>query len=218
VNILKSIAGRALCVVCAFVLVACAAPAPRDDSLFKAANPASILILPPLNASPDVDATNAVFAALTQPLSERGYYVFPVALVRETFEQNGLSQAADIHDLPLEKINAIFGADAVMYVTINEYGASIGRLGEVVVSAQASLKSTRTGQTIWSHGASASSAEGQNNQGTGALGLLLTAVIKQIVNTVTDSAYPVATVMTGRLASDIVAGPRLKAAQEKAGQ
>lgn len=206
---------RALIVAAAMGLVACATSTPRDYSLFEAAKPASILILPPLNDSPEIDATAAVFTTLTRPLAEKGYYVFPVALVKETFEQNGLSSAGDIHEVPLNKINDIFGADAVMYVRITEYGASIGRFGDVVVSAEASLKSTKTGETIWTQTATASSAEGQNNQNQGGLlGLLITTVIKQIANTVSDNSYEIAAMTSARLGSSLLAGPRLKASKE----
>ena len=44
-------------------------------------NPTSIVVLPPVNTSPDVKATYSMLAQVTHPLAEAGYYVLPVALV-----------------------------------------------------------------------------------------------------------------------------------------
>ena len=71
------------------LLTGCAAPVKTDYSAFRAAKPASILVLPPLNDSTDVNATFSMLAQSTYPLAESGYYVMPVTLVNETFHQNG---------------------------------------------------------------------------------------------------------------------------------
>lgn len=39
----------------------------------------------------------------TLPLAEAGYYVLPVAMVEETFQQNGLTNANDIRAVSLPK-------------------------------------------------------------------------------------------------------------------
>ena len=110
----------------AIILSACSATAPQpfDYSAFRESKPRSILVLPPLNESPEVKASAGMLASSTQPLAESGYYVFPVAAVAETFKQNGLDNAHDIHQVSLEKLNRIFGADAVLYIKINQYGTS----------------------------------------------------------------------------------------------
>ena len=58
---------------------------PYDYTAFKQSRPASILVIPPLNNSPDVAATYSMLSQVTLPLAEAGYYVFPVSLVDETF-------------------------------------------------------------------------------------------------------------------------------------
>jgi hypothetical protein len=42
-----------------------------------------------------------MLAQATLPLAESGYYVIPVSLASETFKQNGLANAADIHEVPV---------------------------------------------------------------------------------------------------------------------
>ena len=82
----------------------CAGCAPTksvDYSAFKQSHPRSIVVLPPLNESPDVKATYGMLAQVTYPLAEAGYYVLPVALVDETFRQNGVTAPGDIHQIPV---------------------------------------------------------------------------------------------------------------------
>ena len=66
----------------AATLVGCAStpPKPYDYTAYRAANPQSILVLPPLNSSPDVKASNSVWAQAVFPLAESGYYVMPLSL------------------------------------------------------------------------------------------------------------------------------------------
>lgn len=180
-------------------LTGCATAPGQDYTSFKAANPKSILVLPPLNQSPEVQATASVLAHATQPLAEAGYYVMPVTLVTETFRQNGLEMPADIHEVAPQKLQTIFGADTALYIHIVDYGVSYKVIkSEAVVTAQAKLLDLRTGTELWSGQATASSQEG-NNSGGGLAGMLITALVSQVINSVTDASYPVAGVATQRL-------------------
>ncbi|MBV6323910.1 DUF799 domain-containing protein [Duganella violaceipulchra] len=200
---LNRILKLAVCVVPAALIVGCATPkAPYDYTAFKAAKPRSIVVLPPLNNSPEVNAGNSFYAQVTYPLAEAGYYVLPVALVGETFKQNGLTSAADIHAVDAKKLNEIFGADAAMYVTITNYGASYNVLNSVVlVTANAKLVDLKTGKLLWSGTASASNNEGGNSGGGGLIGALVAAAVKQIIASTTDASHPVAGVASARLLS-----------------
>lgn len=200
---LNRILKLAVCLVPAALVVGCATPkAPYDYTAFKAAKPRSIVVLPPLNNSPEVNAGNSFYAQVTYPLAEAGYYVLPVALVGETFKQNGLTSAADIHAVDAQKLNEIFGADAAMYVTITNYGASYNVLNSVVlVTANAKLVDLKTGNLLWTGTASASNNEGGNSGGGGLVGALVAAAVKQIIASTTDASHPVAGVASARLLS-----------------
>ena len=205
----------ALCLAPAVVLIGCASKqASYDYAAFKAAKPRSIVVLPPLNNSPEVNAGNSVYAQVTYPLAEAGYYVLPVAVVGETFKQNGMTDAADIHGLDARKLNEIFGADAGLYLTISRYGSSYTVIDSVtVVSVDAKLVDLKTGALLWQGAASASSNEGNNNSGGGLIGMLVTAAVKQIINSSTDASHPLAGVANVRLLSagvpnGLLYGPR----------
>ncbi|WP_233639706.1 GNA1162 family protein, partial [Achromobacter xylosoxidans] len=103
-----------------------------DYAAFRESKPASILVLPPLNTSVDVAAGAAVLAQATMPLAESGYYVVPVAVMEETFKQNGLTNADEIHELPAARLREIFGADAALYMTVKQYGSSYAVLSSSI--------------------------------------------------------------------------------------
>lgn len=193
----------AACLLPAVLAVGCATKqASYDYTAFKAAKPRSIVVLPPLNNSPEVNAGNSVYAQVSYPLAEAGYYVLPVAVVGETFKQNGLSNAAEIHGVDARKLQEIFGADAGMYITIEKYGSTYTVIDSVsVVAVTAKLVDLKTGTLLWEGAASASSNEGGNNGGGGLIGALVAAAVKQIINSTTDASHPIAGLANVRLLS-----------------
>lgn len=177
-----------------------AAPPKYDYSAFRESRPHSILVLPPVNDSPDVQATYSVLSQATLPLAESGYYVFPVTLVDETFRQNGLDTPAAIHDVPIAKLRQIFGADAAIYMTVKQYGTSYSIISsETRVTAEARLVDLQTGAMLWKGSASASTAEGQNNSGGGIIGMLVNAVINQVADTLSSRGHQIAGITSQRL-------------------
>lgn len=210
---LPALRAGAMTLLAAALAAGCATPARYDYSAFKESRPASILVLPPLNSSPDVAATYSLLSQVTLPLAESGYYVFPVSLVDETFRQNGMSNAAEAHQVALPKLREIFGADSVLYIDIKQYGTSYALIAsESRVTAEARLVDLRSGQVLWKGAASASSAEGRSSSG-GLVGLLVTAVVHQIVESSTNRSHPVAGITSQRLLAagmpnGILYGPR----------
>jgi hypothetical protein len=188
-------------------------PPSHDYSAFRSADPHSILVLPPINKSTEVVAPYSVMSQIVPSIAESGFYVFPVALVDQTFKNNGLTVANDIHEVPIQKLHEIFAADAALYLTIEEYGTSYVVLSsDTVVSISATLVDLRSGDVLWQDVASASSAEGRSNSG-GLGGMLISAIVNQIVETLTDRGFGIAAVANTRLLSadgynGLLYGPR----------
>lgn len=108
----------------AALLTGCATNVAKTDlSAFEAAKPRSILVVPAANKSVDVDAPNYLLTTLTVPLAEKGFYVFPVHTVKTVLEQEGLYEGDQIHKQAPEHLAQLFGADAVLFVTINQWDA-----------------------------------------------------------------------------------------------
>jgi hypothetical protein len=196
-----------------------------DYSAFKQSNPKSILVLPPINHSTEVIAPYAVLATVTVPLAEAGYYVFPVALVDETFKNNGLTVAEDIHAVSPKKLHDIFAADAVMYLEVEQYGTSYAILSsDTVVVVKAKLVDSRTQTALWQGRASAASSEQNGGNSGGIVGMLVEAAVTQIMETVMDTGFDIAGIASARLLSagtpnGLLYGPRSpKHGKEQTGQ
>ncbi|THF60772.1 hypothetical protein E6C76_21570 [Pseudothauera nasutitermitis] len=193
---------------------ACATPQKSFDySAFRESRPSTLLVLPPLNDSPEVDASYSFLSHVTLPLAESGYYVLPVTLVDEMFRENGVTDPGQMHDVAPAKLKEIFGADAAVYIRISQYGTSYSVISsESRVTAQAVMVDLHSGAQLWQGTATASSAEGRSNSG-GLIGLLVQAIVHQIAETVTDHSHTVAGVTSMRLltagwSNGILYGPR----------
>lgn len=204
----------AICaVMITLLLTGCAKPVQQDYSAFKQSKPKSILVLLPQNQSPEVSASHGMLSQVTYPLSEAGYYVLPVAVVEETFKQNGMTNAGDISAVSPAKLYKIFGADAVLYITVVQYGTSYQVItSDTRVTANAKLVDLRNGKLLWSGSATASSNEG-NNSSAGIIGMLVQAAVTQISNTLTDRSHDIAGVtsirmLTAGTPNGILYGPR----------
>jgi hypothetical protein len=173
-------------------------PVPYDYTALRKADPKTLLVMPPINDSPEVKAGSSIWAQATLPLAEAGYYVLPVTLVDETFRQNGIQTANDAQDIPHDKLRDFFGADAAVYIKITKYGTSYHIISsDTEVEAQARVVDLRSGALLWQGSAVASSAE--QSQSGGLAVMLVAAIVKQIVNTTTDAAYGYAGIADSRL-------------------
>ena len=164
---------------------------------FRELMPRSILVLPPINESVDVNATYSWLTTASRPIAEKGFYVYPVAIVDEFLKENGLPDPEDMHAAPLDKLGEVFGADAVLYVTIEKYGQKFELVqSTATVFARAELVDIKSGQSIWKNRVNYSHSSSGNEQ-SGLLAAIVTAAVAQIGNTVSDVPHDAA-----RLAND----------------
>lgn len=199
----------------AVLLTGCATkPPPIDYAAFQRAKPTTLVVMPPLNESPEVNATASVWSHATRPLAEAGYYVLPVTLVDETLRGNGIQSAADAQQIPYPKLREVFGADAAVYLKVTRYGTSYKVIdSETRVEVEGRIVDLRSGEVLWTGSAFATSAEqSQQNQG-GLVGLLVAAIVKQVIGSSTDAAYNFAGIAQVRLLgapryNGVLPGPR----------
>jgi len=179
-----------LCTILLGLVFTGCATKPYDYTNFRAHPPRSIVILPPLNESTDVGGTYSYLSTVTMPLAELGYYVYPVAVVDQFFKENGMPMAGEMHQAPLNKIREIIGADAVLYLTLKQYGTKYQVINSAtVVTAEARLVHAETGTLLWAGKVFAQ----QNSGGSGNIFAdLISAAIMQAINKSTDQAHDVA--------------------------
>ncbi|QDK98600.1 hypothetical protein FM020_12160 [Acinetobacter tandoii] len=160
----------------------------RDLSAYTANMPKSILVLPPVNESPDTRATYGYWSTVTLPVAEAGYYVFPISVVDTLFKENGVTNGYDAQQIPIQKLNEIFGADAALYVKVKEYGSKYQVIQSTsTVAVEAKLVDLKTGALLWEGQEKIQQAN--NNSNAGLVGMLVGALVDQIANHLSDKAY-----------------------------
>ncbi len=169
----------------ALMLAGCAAPS-YDYTTYRQHQPRSILVLPPLNESTAIQGTYSYLSAVSRPIAELGYYVFPVAVVDQFLKENGLPTAGEMHQVPLDKVVNILGADAVLYVTLEQYGTKYQIINSAtIVRARARLVDCRTGLLLWEGTGTAE----QNSSSGNIFADLIAAAVTQALNSSTDAAH-----------------------------
>jgi len=162
----------------------CATVPPQDYTNLRASQPRSILVLPPTNETTEINATYGMMAASTRPLAELGYYVFPVAVVDLYMKENGLSVADEMHAVPLDKLREVFGAESVLYITVESYGSKYQVISSnTYVHARARLVDSLDGTELWN-----SRVEMVYSGSSG----LIEALVEQVINNLVDKTKGVA--------------------------
>ena len=134
------------------MLAACqpAPPPQRDFTAFNREKPRSILVVPVVNRSAEVNAPDGLLVTLPVPLAERGFYVSSTHMVGRTMEDDGLGDADLVHGASSMKLAKLFGADAVLYAVIEEWKSQYIVLSTTTtVAISYTLKSGETGETLW---------------------------------------------------------------------
>jgi hypothetical protein len=164
----------------------CATITPYDYTAFEKSKPRSIVVIPPNNNSIEVNAPYIYLSTLTRPLAEKGYYVFPVFVIDYFLKENGLPTPAEMNGIPLDKIGEHIGADAVLYVSIEDWGQKYQVINSVTkVHATLRLVDVKTGDLLWESIAIAQKSSGDG--GGGLVGALVGAVVTQILaSTIAD--------------------------------
>jgi hypothetical protein len=150
--------------------------------------PLSVLVIPAINNSTAAEATDFFNVTITEPLSNVGYYTMPVEIVKDIFQKEGIVDSTMIKGLPTSIFKKNFGADAVLFVTINKWDKQyIVLAGNVSVSMDYVMLSTETSEVIWSYSATQTIDTTAESSGFIMLDILSTAI-----TTATTDYVPIA--------------------------
>ena len=167
------------------LLSGCVNRAPYDYTALQASKPCSIVVIPPNNNTVEVNAQYVFLSTISKPLAEKGYYVFPVSVIDHFLKENGLPTPAEMNAVPLDKIGENIGADAVLYVSIENWGQKFELLSSrAVVHAKLRLVDVKTGEQLWDAVAYAEYKSGDG--GGGLMGALVGAIAEQIAGSIVD--------------------------------
>jgi len=158
-------------------------PAMYDDR-----KPLSVLVIPAINNSTAAEATDFFNVTITEPLSNVGYYTMPVEIVKDIFQKEGIVDSTMIKGLPTSIFKKNFGADAVLFVTINKWDKQyVVIAGNVSVSMDYVMLSTETSEVIWSY-----SATQTINTTAESSGFIMLDILSTAITTATTDYVPIA--------------------------
>lgn len=178
-------------ILSAVVLSACVtAPPSKDFTTFISADPHSILIVPVINHSEEVEAADLFLTTLPVPLSEKGYYVFPINMVKKVMEEDGLGDPMLVHSADTTRLAELFGADSVLYVEILEWTNKYSVLAAgVQVHFLYTIKDGRDGKLLWQDEENLYVDRSQGGSGNLLADLIVTAVVAATDSLSSDYTY-----------------------------
>ena len=112
--------------------------------------PKSLLIVPLINNTTAADAPGLYYTTLKKPLAELGYYVLPIQYTQQVLKEQGIINGDIAKKVPLIRYKEIFGADAVLFITVNAWDTNYAVVAStMVVSSKISLYSTESSSILW---------------------------------------------------------------------
>ncbi len=83
--------------------------------------PVTILVMPPINNTSNVEAKDLLYTSISRPLAEAGYYVISPLLAMDILKAESAYDAELFIDKPLNMFKDYFGADAVVFSQIDDW-------------------------------------------------------------------------------------------------
>lgn len=110
--------------------------------------PTTILIMPPINNTNHAEAKEYFYTSMAKPLCEKGYYVVSPSMAIDILKQESAYDSENFINGSLKPFRNVFGADAVMFTTINKWEKQ-SALSYITVGIEYTLKSTKTGEILF---------------------------------------------------------------------
>ena len=110
--------------------------------------PLTILLMPPINRSTNVEAKEYFHSTLNIPIANAGFYVIPTFLSMEILKKESAYDAELFLNSPLTIFGEVFGADLAVFTIIHKWDKS-GLAAKVFVQVEYVIKSTKTNEIVY---------------------------------------------------------------------
>jgi hypothetical protein len=145
--------------------------------------PATILVMPPINNTSNVEAKDLLYTSIMRPIAEAGYYVISPLLAMDVLKAESAYDAELFIDKPLTAFRDYFGADAVVFSQIDEWtkkGFGIKTKIRYIIKAAA------TGEILFDRSCDLTLDLQQNSGGNSTLSTLFDLALSAINTATTD--------------------------------
>jgi len=150
--------------------------------------PVSMLVVPVINKTTAAEASDLINATLTVPFADSGYYVLPISIVSDIFKREGIVEGSQILGLPASVFKTNFGADSVLYITINKWDTNyIVIAANVTVGMSYVLVSTADNSVLWSYDQEIAVSTSPQSSG-----FILLDIVQTAINTALTDYIPIA--------------------------
>lgn len=133
--------------------------------------PVSILLMPPINRSTNVEAKEYFHTSLNVPIANAGYYVIPPFLSMEILKKESAYDAELFLEGPLAQFGEVFGADMALFTIIHKWDKS-SLAAKVYVDIEYIFKSTTTNEIVYTRRGEVTYNTAVNTGGSGLAGLV----------------------------------------------
>ena len=173
--------------IVAILFSSCVATHTRQSQYPKmySEHPATILVMPPINNTTNVEAKDLLYTSISYPLIEAGYYVVSPHLAMEMLKAESAYDAELFYDKDAGVFARVFGADAVVFSVIDTWQKE--GFG-IRTDIHYIIKSTTTNEILFERQCNLylDLDQASNNKNGGLLGALVDLAASAIVTAVTD--------------------------------
>lgn len=166
--------------------------------------PLSVLLMPPINRSTNVEAKEYFHSTLNIPIANAGYYVVPPFLSMEILKRESAYDSELFLDGSLKKFKEVFGADMAVFTIIHTWKKS-GLAAKVYVEVEYIIKSTQTNEVLYTR-TGAVTYDASINSGAGGLAGALIDIAASAINTAATKHVDVARACNAYTFKDLPAG------------
>lgn len=145
--------------------------------------PITLLVMPPINNSANVEAKELLYTSISRPLVEAGYYVISPLLAMDVLKAESAYDAEMFFDSSLSTFQNYFGVDAVVFSVIDTWTKK--GLG-IETKIRYVIKSAHTNETLFDRSCDLYLDLSVNSGSNGLLGALVDLAASAINTAATD--------------------------------
>ncbi len=145
--------------------------------------PITLLVMPPINNSANVEAKDLLYTSISRPLVEAGYYVISPLLAMDVLKAESAYDAEMFFDSSLSTFQNYFGVDAVIFSVIDTWTKK--GLG-IETKIRYVIKSAHTNETLFDRSCDLYLDLSVNSGSYGLLGALVDLAASAINTAATD--------------------------------
>lgn len=145
--------------------------------------PITLLVMPPINNSTNVEAKDLLYTSISRPLIEAGYYVISPLLAMDVLKAESAYDSELFLEGPLTSFEKYFGADAVIFSVIDTWKKK--GFG-IQTKIRYIIKSVSTGEILFERSCDLYLNLQQNSGGSSGLSALVDLAVSAINTAVTD--------------------------------